>query len=137
MTFQASRLSGFNLLTTVGGFTALNPKPFYIMRKTHNGCGRPVLVSCKPPYETFPDSGMMIIIPHVSGFGAATYFRDEPRLSHKVFCDEYDGVHCGYQYDDFVQADDATLIQHLADLKIAPVFGRLALELIKECPLES
>lgn len=106
------------------------------MKKSYKGCGRPVLVSCHTQYETLPGSGMMIIIPTTGGFGAATYFRDEPKISHKVFCDEFDGCHCGYQYEDFVQASDKILLTHLTDSRVTLEFYQRALELISECPLE-
>lgn len=106
------------------------------MKKYFKGSGRPVLVACKPQFETLTGSGLMVIIPHVAGFGAATYFRDEPKISHKVFCDEYDGCYCGYEYDSFQQATDEVLLKHLEDTKVDFEFREQALELIKECPLE-
>lgn len=106
------------------------------IHSSYNGAGRPVLVTCKPEHETLADSGLMIIIPRVAGFGAATYFRGEYKISHKVFCDEYDGCYCGYEYDSFQQATDEVLLKHLEDAKINPEFCTSALELIKECPLD-
>lgn len=103
---------------------------------SYKGAGRPVLVTCKSEYETLAGSGLMVIIPHTAGFGAATYFRGESMISHKVFCDEYDGCYCGYEYDSFQQATDEVLLKHLEDAKINPEFRADALELIKECPLD-
>lgn len=100
-----------------------------------NGHGRPVLVSCNPCFETLPGSGLMIIIPMNQGFGAATYFKGEHKLSHTIVCREFDNCFPRYQYDDFVQASDEILQAHLESSLVHPSFKTHALELIKECPL--
>lgn len=100
-----------------------------------NGHGRPVLVSCNSRFETLPGSGLMIIIPMNQGFGAATYFKGEHKISHTIVCREFDGCFPRYQYDDFVQASDEILQAHLESSLVHPSFKTHALELIKECPL--
>ena len=99
------------------------------------GHGRPVLVSCNSRFETLPGSGQMIIIPLNQGFGAATYFNGDLRISHTIFCKEFDGCCPRYQYDDFVQAADKILQAHLESPLVQQSFKIQALELIKECPL--
>lgn len=99
------------------------------------GHGRPVLVSCHSRFETLPESGMMIIIPIQQGFGAATYFNGERKISHTILCKEFDGECPRYQYDDFVQATDELLQAHLESSLVHQSFKIQALELIKECPL--
>lgn len=99
------------------------------------GHGRPVLVSCNSRFETLPGSSLMIIIPINQGFGAATYFKGEHKLSHAIICREFDGCCLRYEYDDFVQASDEILQAHLESTLVHQSFKIHALELIKECPL--
>ena len=106
--------------------------------KTHpsfRGHGRPVLVSCNSRFETLPGSGQMIIIPLNQGFGAATYFNGAYKISHTIFCKEFDGCCFRYQYDDFIQAADKILQAHLESPLVLQSFKIKALELIKECLL--
>lgn len=99
------------------------------------GHGRPVLVSCHSRFETLPGSGQMIIIPLNQGFGATTYFNGEYKISHTIFCKEFDGCCPRYEYDCFIQAADEVLQAHLESILVRQSFKIQALELIKECPL--
>ena len=105
------------------------------IHSSFKGHGRPVLVSCNSRFETLPGSGQMIIIPLNQGFGAATYFNGEYKISHTIFCKEFDGCCIRYQYDDFIQAADEILQAHLESSLVRQSFKIQALELIKECPL--